>query len=372
MDVTLASSPKHSSYEQRIHASLSRARKQGSTVVKDLRQLKLVVFSDHHRGAHDSADQFRLCKPAYHAALGYYLEAGFELLLLGDVEDLWQVSPEVAMERYRDTLRLEAEFARVQRYTRIWGNHDDLWQDQTATEKYLQPYLAATRPLEAVRFIITENDSRLGELFFTHGHQGTGFSDHYARLSKPFMRYFFNPLQRLLRFHLTTPATNYDLRYQHERAMFEWSRAEDLILVTGHTHRPVFTSETHGQYLREELAALKSDLEYASSVKAKTDLQERLYQKIAELHWVLAQTNGLDLELSHDAVPCYFNTGCCSFSDGDITGLELENGEIRLVRWPDQGNPWKRVLRRAGLREVLERVDPRLNTLSQRATTHKS
>jgi UDP-2,3-diacylglucosamine pyrophosphatase LpxH len=325
-------------------------------VNKSLRDLKLVVFSDHHRGAHDGADQFSPCKPAYHAALGYYLEAGFELILLGDVEDLWQVSPEVTVERYQDTLRLEAAFAKAQRYTRIWGNHDDLWQDEDAVKKYLQPYLGDAQPFEAVRYIITEGGSRLGELFLTHGHQGTGFSDRYAQISKPFVRYVLNPLQRLLNYRLTTPATNYDLRYQHERAMFEWSREQDLILVTGHTHRPVFTSETHGQYLREELAELKASLKYASSVTAKAELQQSIYQKTAELHWVLAQTNGLDLELSSDAVPCYFNTGCCSFSDGDITGLEIENGEIRLVRWPDQGNPWKRVLRRAGLREVLEQV----------------
>lgn len=357
----LASATKRSSYAERIHTSLSRAKVQSSIVSKDIRSLKLVVFSDHHRGAFDGADQFRPCKPAYHAALGYYLEAGFELVLLGDVEDLWQVSPEVVTERYQDTLRLEAAFAKAQRYTRIWGNHDDLWHDRDAVQKYLQVYVANASVVEAVRFVVTDHGSRLGELFFTHGHQGTSLSDRYAQISKPFVRYVFNPLQRLLNYRLTTPATNYDLRYQHERAMFEWSREQDLILVTGHTHRPVFTSETHGQYLREELGELKSRLKYSSSVSAKAELQERIYQKTAELHWVLAQTNGLDLELSHDAVPCYFNTGCCSFSDGDITGLEIENGEIRLVRWPDQGNPWKRVLRRAGLREVLEQVHSRVS-----------
>jgi hypothetical protein len=253
-------------------------------------------------------------------------------------------------------LRLESEFAARQRYTRIWGNHDDLWQDEGAVEKYLYPFLGNTKPVEAARFVVTDNGSRLGELFFAHGHQGTGFSDRYAHISKPFVRYVFNPLQRLLEWQLTTPATNYDLRYQHERAMVAWSKAQDVILVTGHTHRPVFTSETHGQYLREELAELKAGLKYTSSVTAKAEVQQRIYQKTAELHWVLAQTNGLDLELSSDALPCYFNPGCCSFSDGDITGLEIENGEIRLVRWPDQGNPWKRVLRRAGLREVLEQI----------------
>jgi predicted phosphodiesterase len=357
--VTASPHTTRSGYAARIHTSLTRAKAQSSVLTKHLRDLKLVIFSDHHRGAFDGADQFRACKPAYHAALGYYLEAGFELLLLGDVEDLWQVGPEVATQRYQDTLRLESEFATRQSYTRIWGNHDDLWQDEDATQKYLSPFLGNTRPAEAARFIITENGSRLGELFFTHGHQGTGFSDRYARISKPFVRYVFNPLQRVFNFRLTTPAINYELRYQHERAMFEWSKTQDVILVTGHTHRPVFTSETHGQYLREEISELKTGLNYTSSVTAKAEVQQRIYQKTAELHWVLAQTNGLDLELSSDALPCYFNTGCCSFSDGDITGLEIENGEIRLVRWPDQGNPWKRVLRRSGLREILEQVRSR-------------
>jgi UDP-2,3-diacylglucosamine pyrophosphatase LpxH len=348
-----------SSYEQRIHTSLSRAKNQSLHKTKTLADLKLVVFSDHHRGGQDGADQFRLCKPAYHAALGYYLEAGFELLLLGDVEDLWQVRPEVVIESYRDTLKLETAFAEHGRYTRIWGNHDNLWQDQDAVQKYLQPYLAGATPFEAVRLTLSHDNKTLGDLFFAHGHQGTGFSDRYARFSQSFVRYVFNPLQRFVKYPITTPAQNYELRYQHERAMFDWSRKQNtLILVTGHTHRPVFSSETHGQYLREELETLKTTL-VRSPTERPVEVQERLYQKTAELHWVLAQTNGLDLELANDAAPCYFNTGCCSFSDGDITGLELEDGEIRLVRWPDGSNPWKRVLRRASLREVFSKLSQR-------------
>jgi hypothetical protein len=37
----------------------------------------------------------------------------------------------------------------------------------------------------------------------------------------------------------------------------------------------------------------------------------------------------------------------------NITGIELVEGEIRLVRWPDDDNqPLERVLARAPLREV--------------------
>ena len=53
------------------------------------------------------------------------------------------------------------------------------------------------------------------------------------------------------------------------------------------------------------------------------------------------------------APPHYFNTGCCSFLDGDVTGFELADGEIRLIRWPDNdGAPSPQVLRSAPLGDV--------------------
>lgn len=345
--------------QHRIHTSLTRAWLASPVLTRDIRDLKLVVFSDHHRGGQDGADDFKLCKPAYHAALGYYLEAGFELYLLGDVEELWNVRPEVAIQSYLDTLELEAQFARGRRYKRIWGNHDYLWQHQEDVDRFLHPWLGEETVLESLRLMLTDQDKLLGEFFFVHGHQGTSLSDRYAQFSRPFIRYLFNPLQRLLHYRITTPATNYELRFHHERAMFEWARQHlGLILVTGHTHRPVFTSETHGQYLREELSVLKARCQTLSAEQDDMVIMERIYQKTAELHWVLAQTNGQDPEFSANATPCYFNAGCCSFADGDITGLEIEDGEIRLVRWPDNGHPWKRVLRRAGLKDIFERCHP--------------
>ena len=55
--------------------------------------------------------------------------------------------------------------------------------------------------------------------------------------------------------------------------------------------------------------------------------------------------------------PCYFNTGCCSFGDGDVTALELSGGRIRLVRWlDDEQQPVVKVLADASLEEVLGAV----------------
>ena len=52
--------------------------------------------------------------------------------------------------------------------------------------------------------------------------------------------------------------------------------------------------------------------------------------------------------------PCYFNTGCCSFGDGDVTALEIADGEIRLVRWlDDEERPRSKLLVKDSLADVL-------------------
>jgi len=56
--------------------------------------------------------------------------------------------------------------------------------------------------------------------------------------------------------------------------------------------------------------------------------------------------------------PCFFNTGCCSFSDGDVTGVELAAGEIRLVRWSKfSGQAEPEVLQCLPLFDVLRAVN---------------
>ena len=54
-------------------------------------------------------------------------------------------------------------------------------------------------------------------------------------------------------------------------------------------------------------------------------------------------------------VPCYFNTGCCKYADGDITGMELLDGELRLVKWSarESGQGFVRtVLENGSLQEI--------------------
>jgi hypothetical protein len=84
-------------------------------------------------------------------------------------------------------------------------------------------------------------------------------------------------------------------------------------------------------------------------------LQQDVAELSAELEWILAQNqlSTKNLPTVEFKKPSYFNSGCCAFLDGDVTGLEFSDGEIRLVRWPDdEGAPKPKVLAKAKLKDV--------------------
>ena len=318
--------------------------------VLDIRTARLIIFSDQHKGQGDGADDFAACKRAYHAALGHYLEQGHRLMILGDAEELWECRPGAVVGHYADTLAIERQFHLQGRYVRFWGNHDDEWREATSVAQHLEPVFAGIRILEGLNLEVTDGDATLGTLFLVHGHQGTFDSDTFGRWSRLFVRLIWRNIQRLTRWRVNTPATDFDLRAAHDRAMYDWAASRrGVVLIAGHTHRPVFTSKTHGQSLQSQMDAL-----LAESADADPERAERVVALRAELEWVRAEGG---IEGPSAAKPSYFNSGCCCFDDGDITGLEIIGGNIRLVRWPDdEGRPRPKILASADLAEVFRRT----------------
>lgn len=308
-------------------------------------ELRAVVFSDHHRGNGDSADDFRRCEESYAAALGWYLEEGHELWLLGDVEELWKNRADEVMERYATILALEAQFG--DRLKRFYGNHDLAWRSREMVRRHLP----GTTVHEAMSVTITDHSRPLGSLFLVHGHQGTIDSGNLLVLpiSRFVVRFIWGKLQRWRGYPNTSPAEDALLRHRHDQVMAHWAdhHAEPLVLVAGHTHHPVFHRPDPLDFAAEarrraaEYAAAKAAGEGAPAARAAKELariraeREQRYDP-PELHgW------------------SYFNGGCCSFADGDITGLEFADGEVRLVRWPgDKMHPAPEILLRRPLREV--------------------
>jgi hypothetical protein len=207
---------------------------------------------------------------------------------------------------------------------------------------------------EAIRLQVLQDGGVLGELFFVHGHQGTDDSERYKWLSRLVVRKIWRPLQRRLRIASTTPATDWDLREQHDEAMFAWARSAPTrpVVIAGHTHRPVFGVGRREPVVSQPLEELERAFEDARRDGATA---ERLAQLRAEIEFGYAEARRYDRPPIPVVPPCYFNTGCCSFGDGDVTGLEIAGGQIRLVRWPnDAGEPAPKVLVTEELRTVLE------------------
>jgi hypothetical protein len=139
-------------------------------------------------------------------------------------------------------------------------------------------------------------------------------------------------LQAFVAVNPNTPANNQQLKTDHNRLMYEWvSKRPNTLLITGHTHQPVFRSFTELETIYEKLA----DARAAKNDEAINQLQS----KIAALH------------LKGDLVPdfsgyldSYFNTGCCCFDDGDITGIEIADEYIRLIKWKYRGRTSERIV----------------------------
>ena len=317
---------------------------------------RLVVLSDMHRGKRDRADDFCRCEPAYLKALAHYDGEGYTLVLLGDVEELWQNRVGAVMTAYPDAYEAEAAFHSAGRLLRFWGNHDEEWASPTAVRHELGP-LHPGAPLEVRESLLLDillDERRLGSIFLVHGHQGTGMSDGLAFLARFTVRFIWKPIQHLTSVSRNTPSTNQKVREKHHRAMRRWAEGHDsLVLIAGHTHRPVFAS-----------VAIVDELERRLGL----DMEEILSRADDQLFWDEIVSDCTDRGWLGDEAPCgpprpeaapaphLFNSGCCCFHDGRITGIELSERQIRLVLWGGETREGCRVLARADLGAVFDRM----------------
>ena len=193
----------------------------------------------------------------------------------------------------------------------------------------LSPYLPTAAMYEAIRFMVTRDDAFFGTLALLHGHQGTAMSDRFSWLSRLALP-GYRLLQRLTGVGRQTPARDACLRGTHDREMHDWARSqEQVILVAGHTHRPVWGGLTHLQQLEWDLALLMN----RPDTQQHDDRIRALARQILERRRRDEEAGAEPCNDRFGASPAYFNTGCCKFEDGDITGIELVDGELRLIKW---------------------------------------
>jgi hypothetical protein len=346
-------------YDRAIAKGLDRAFGTAEEVSYELEDLRVAIISDLHRGARDGADDFQRSEAAYCAALGSYLERGFELWLLGDVEELWENDVDEVLSSYPAALQLEQQFASGPGLRRFWGNHDLDWKDEELVAEKLGAYLDGVKVQEALRVAVLDGGVPLGTFFLAHGHQGTDFSDRFSFLSRLALRLVWRRVQNSQGWLSTTPAQSYGLRFKHDQAMFRWGRDRgrkgDIhpVLIAGHTHHPVFPGQHSPGPMPEDPAWLERELETARDAGDTN----RAAGARAQLEAQQARGRARKYDEPEIEPPCYFNTGCCCFPDGDVTCLELDRDSISLVRWPDdEGNAKPKLLASLGVRDVMAAV----------------
>ncbi len=53
----------------------------------------------------------------------------------------------------------------------------------------------------------------------------------------------------------------------------------------------------------------------------------------------------------------FFLKGCCCFNDGDITGIEIEDGKIRLIKWfNEEVGSEKKILEEITIEQLLKDI----------------
>jgi UDP-2,3-diacylglucosamine pyrophosphatase LpxH len=251
---------------------------------------RFVFFSDCHRGDKSPADAFAANSALFVHALAYYESQGFAYVEVGDGDELWKNRRiDVVQRAHGPVFELLHRLHSKGRLHLIVGNHDIQSGDGQRLEK---GGLVAVEGLR-LRHVKTGRD-----ILVTHGHQADLCSDTLSPLSRILVRNVWRSLQLLgvgrgspqalaaegVPFSpSSTTGWLCHKRERIERRIQTWLRQRRQMMICGHTHRA---------------------------------------------------------RLPDDADTPYFNCGSCT-SQGYMTGLELVDGCLSLVRWSRvSGQDW--------------------------------
>lgn len=266
------------------NSRLTRAYQQAK-VIEFTKDDKFILFSDCHRGDNSFADEFANNRNIYSHAINYYYKNGFQYCELGDGDELWENrSFKTIFNAHRNIYELLKKFHSENRLHLIWGNHDMVYKNPSYVKKHLSTFFNHKTGKDEALFpdlkyhegIILRDTDTCKELFLAHGHQADWWNYIFWKWSRFFVRILWRPLQVIGISDPTSPAKNYRELIKIERRIKKWiSENNNLITIIGHTHRPRFPKPGE--------------------------------------------------------IP-FFNDGSC-VHPRSITGIEIENGKISLIKW---------------------------------------
>lgn len=341
--------------EKKFSRLYDRASRPERRLSLDFNQDRYAIFSDHHKGDGSGADDFKKNAPLYDAALSFYQEHRFQLIVLGDNEELWENSYQQVHSQHSAVIAREISMAPMgvdQKRIRIWGNHDK--------EVSLRSFVRTIRKqkiqiLDAVDY---RESLCLGQdIFLVHGHQGRFFEDKAWKISRWAVQLVWKTIQKILHIGIDGPAENFRLREDLERKYYNWGKAHKVLLVCGHTHQAIFGSLTHFDRLQISVTELGKRQKDAPP-EEKDKIQQEIEAKEKIIAGILFRRMGIPPKSfekpASRAVPCYFNSGCCGYTNG-ITCIEIDQGQIRLIKW-ERETTSRKILVEENLEHIIQNV----------------
>jgi UDP-2,3-diacylglucosamine pyrophosphatase LpxH len=248
---------------------------------------RILFLSDSHRGDGGPADDLWPNRRLYQDVLTHYFREGFTYIEVGDGDELWKnrrIAP--ILRAHRSTYDLLHEYHERERLHLIMGNHD-----------YAHPRLRliAKEGIPAHEGLVLQVNGTGQDLLVIHGHQVDFARDPGLTFSRLGVRHFWRGLQ-----------------------------------TRGIWCNPSWTELAQGRSRLGRVIA-RGMLNRNDSVEAR--LTSWLIHPSTNGHGRALLCGHTHVpRLAASGEPAYFNTGCC-IVPGQITGLELQEGQLSLVKW---------------------------------------
>lgn len=248
------------------------------------RASRYVLMSDCHRGVGNWTDNFLPNQHLFFAALQEYYRFGYTYIELGDGDELWENRDLCQIiQIHSGAFWMLSRFYEECRMYMLFGNHDRKKRRKKFACGCLKAYYceACDESKELFPDIEIREGIRLREeesgreILLAHGHQGDFINDTLGWLSQFLVRHVWKHLEQLGFRDPTSAAKNYKKKKKIEKRLSHWAEDNNVLLIAGHTHRPLFPMPGEGKL---------------------------------------------------------FNTGSC-VHPRCITALEIEQGKITLVKW---------------------------------------
>jgi UDP-2,3-diacylglucosamine pyrophosphatase LpxH len=316
---------------------LKRIWKDPNIKVLETKDKRYVLMSDLHLGDGGDADDIRDNVETLTTALDYYNKENYFLILLGDIEEFWQFDLEAIVNQYANTVYKKMKDFGTNRISRVYGNHDYEWK--AFDDPITSDFEGVAGVPEALK-LKDEND--VPRILLLHGHQGSLESDKKSWYSRFWVRMFakVENQAKWLGLYRHPSATKSQIAKDYERIFYAWAKKNKVIIICGHSHRAIFASLSYVDRLEMEKRQLQKEVLKVRNTMSGKEKKRKIKKFVKEIDDIQKKISeerakGRDIDSTEPGkkpVPCYFNIGCGLYTDG-ITCIEIDKGEIRLVKW---------------------------------------